>query len=132
MRSLVTRFIPDELYEQCMFRAGLALYLAVIVFGSIPGARAEIGEVASGIVLHFVTYSCIAFLLASGVIGSASRKAFKAFFLVAAMGALDEAIQSFLPYRSGTLLDWYVDMSAAAFTAMLFWIASLKKAALPQ
>lgn len=120
MRSLITRFIPDARYETIMFRTGLVLYLAVILLGAIPGARTEIGAVAPGLVLHFVTYSCIAFLLACGTAGSAAGKAFKAFCIVAVMGAFDEAIQSLLPYRTGAFTDWYVDLSAALFIALLF------------
>lgn len=120
MRALLTRFIPDKQVEPLMFRAGLFLYLAVIILGSIPGARDEVGEVASGFVLHFGTYSCIAFLLAYGATGNATAKAVKAFCIVAFMGALDEVIQSFLPYRVGAIGDWIIDISAALFTTLLF------------
>lgn len=124
MRALLTRFISDEQYESFMFRSGLLLYLAVIVFGSVPGAREEIGHFASGLVLHFTTYACIAFLLACGAAGNATVKAAKAFFLVAAMGALDECIQSMLPYRTGAIEDWIIDISAALMVALLFRVTS--------
>jgi len=123
MRTLLTRFIYDKQFEPFMFRAGLALYLAIIIIGSIPGARHDIGEVASGLVLHFVAYSCIAFLLACGASGDITTKAVKAFYMVAAMGALDEGIQSLLPYRNGAVTDWMVDITAALFTTLMFRIA---------
>jgi VanZ family protein len=129
MRALLTRFIPDEQYESFMFRSGLLLYLAVVVLGSIPGAREEIGHVASGLVLHFTTYACIAFLLAAGAAGNATAKAVKAFFLVAAMGALDECVQATLPYRDGAVEDWIIDVSAALTVALLFRMASAGKPA---
>ncbi|WP_420472693.1 VanZ family protein [Noviherbaspirillum sp. ST9] len=116
------RFISDKPAEALMFRCGLALYLAVILIGSIPGARAEVGEVASGLVLHFVTYACIAYLLACGAAGSLTARAIKAFCIVVVMGALDEGIQSFLPYRNGALADWMVDMSAALFVTLTWRI----------
>jgi VanZ family protein len=131
MRAFMASLIPEEQYEPFMFRSALALYFAVILLGSIPGARAEIGMVASGLVLHFFTYSLIALLIACGTRGNAARKALKAFVIVALMGALDEFLQSFLPYRRGALLDWYVDMSAGFLTASLYWTTSLKKAAPP-
>lgn len=130
MRSLITRFIPDELYERCMFGCGLALYLAVLVFGAVPGARAGLDDVASGLVLHLATYACITFLLATGSRGHVARKAINAFLIVVAMGALDEAIQSQLPYRHGTVTDWGVDTIAALLTASLYWLASSRKPAL--
>lgn len=123
MRVLLTRFISEKHLETLLFRSGLALYLAIIVLGSIPGARDEIGEVAPGLVLHFVAYSCIAFLLACGAAGTITAKAVKAFCLVAAMGALDELIQGFLPYRNGAMADWMIDVSAALFSTLAFRLA---------
>jgi VanZ family protein len=129
MRALLTKFIPEEHVETFLFRSGLMLYLAVIVLGSIPGAREEIGHVASGLVLHFTTYACIAFLLACGAAGNATAKALKAFCMVVAMGALDECIQATLPYRDGAVADWIIDVSAALAVALLFRIASIDKPA---
>ena len=131
MRSLLTRFIADEHVDTFLFRSGIALYLAVIILGSIPGARDEIGEVASGLVLHFATYSCIAFLLACGAAGNATAKAVKAFCIVAVMGAVDEAVQSLLPYRDGAITDWMIDISAALLTTLVFRMTSGAKAAAP-
>jgi VanZ family protein len=46
----------------------------------------------------------------------------KAVLTIAAMGALDEYIQSFFPYRHGSVGDW-VDVSAAMVTACsLYWL----------
>lgn len=129
MRSLVTRFIPDEHYERTMFSCGWLIYLSVIVFGSIPGARAEFNDVASGVVLHLIVYSFIAFLLACGARGSAVRKAAVSFALVAGMGAFDEAVQSLLPYRHGAVADWGIDVIAAFLAASLYWLASMRHSA---
>jgi VanZ family protein len=128
MRAFVTLLVPDEQYERFMFRSACILYTAVILLGSIPGARTEIGEVASGLALHFFTYACIALLLACGLRGGAKRKAAKAFAIVAVMGAVDEFVQSYLPYRTAALTDWYVDISAGFLTALLYWATSLKQA----
>ena len=126
---MLSRFISNKQFEPLMFRAGLALYLAIIILGYIPGARDEIGEVASGLVLHFATYSCIAFLLACGAAGDATAKAVKAFFIVALMGALDECIQSLLPYRDGAVTDWMIDITAALFTVLTFRMTAIGKTA---
>ncbi|MGH8808044.1 MAG: VanZ family protein [Noviherbaspirillum sp.] len=125
MRLLLMRLIADERNETFMFRSAFLIYLAVLVFGSIPGAREEIGEVASGLVLHFVTYAGIAFFLFCGVGGNASRKAFATFVIIALMGAFDEFLQSFFPYRTAAMTDWCVDVGAGLFASALLWKVSL-------
>lgn len=124
MRALIHRLLSDRQYESLLFRCGVLLYCAVIVVGSIPGARAEMDQVASGLVLHFIAYSVIALLLACGASGNVTRKALKAFLLVSAMGAFDEIVQSALPYRDGALTDWAVDTTAGLFTALLFRVGA--------
>lgn len=108
-------------------------YAFVIILGTIPGARAEVGEVASGFFLHFVAYACMTALLFTGYQGTAGARALRAIAIVAVMGALDEFIQSFLPYRNGTIKDWYVDMAAAivasAILAQLYLKARRKSPA---
>jgi VanZ family protein len=37
------------------------------------------------------------------------------------MGALDEYVQSFFPYRHAAIGDWYVDVSAGIFMSALLW-----------
>lgn len=125
---LPNRLIPGKQLQPLMFRCGVALYLAVILLGAVPGAREEIGAYASGLVLHFATYACIAFLLACGAAGNATTKAIKAVCMVAAMGALDETMQGFLPYREGAVTDWLIDVGAALLTALLFRMVHAGKA----
>ncbi len=97
------------------------MFLAIIVIGSIPGARSDIAEIGSGLVLHSVAYATIAFLLFTGSHASPPRRALKAVLTVAAMGAIDEFIQTFLPYRHGAVLDWLVDCNAALLMSALLW-----------
>jgi VanZ family protein len=122
MRSFLDVIILNGRHQKLKFRAAILLYLMVLVLGSIPGARAEIGEFASGLVLHGLTYCLITFLLFSSISGNALSKALKSFLIVAAMGATDEFVQSFFSYRSASLMDWFVDLSAAFFTATLLSI----------
>ena len=37
------------------------------------------------------------------------------------MGAVDELVQSLLPYRRGAVADWLVDCNAAVMVAGLLW-----------
>lgn len=121
MRPLLELLIFDPRSRKLQFRAAFVLYIAVVFFGSIPGARAEIGDYAPGLVLHAVTYSIIALLLFSGANGGASIKALKSFLIVAIMGAFDEYVQSFFPYRTASVNDWLVDIGAAFIMSALLW-----------
>lgn len=113
-------------YEKQRYRSGLALYVLVVILGSLPGARAEMAHYASGLVLHSAGYAILTFLLFSGSPGTSAARAVKSVLTVMLMGAFDEFVQSFLPYRHGSVLDWLVDCNAAFVTALLltfFWPA---------
>jgi VanZ family protein len=77
--------------------------------------------VASGLILHSCAYASLAFLLFTGGRGGNRLRAVKAFLTIALMGALDEYVQSFFPYRHGAVSDWLVDCNAALLTAALMW-----------
>ncbi|NHZ83087.1 hypothetical protein F2P44_27990 [Massilia sp. CCM 8695] len=121
MPALISLLVLDERLRKLRYGTALAMYAAILIMGSVPGARAEIGTVASGIILHTIAYGAITFLLFTGSLGSARERAIKSVLTVMAMGALDELVQSFLPYRSGAVGDWMVDCNAALITAGLLW-----------
>lgn len=108
-------------HARLRYWSAIVLYLMILVLGSIPNARADIGEVASGVVLHSCAYGGLAFLLFTGGSGSAAWRGVKAVLTVALMGALDETVQSFFPYRHAAVGDWLVDCSAALLAALLMW-----------
>lgn len=99
----------------------LVLYLMILVLGSIPGARQDIAQAASGVVLHSIAYAGLAFLIFTGATGSLARRATTAVLTIALMGALDEYVQSFLPYRHGAVSDWLVDCNAAVLASAFMW-----------
>jgi VanZ family protein len=99
----------------------IGLYLAIVIMGSIPGARAELGHYASGGVLHSLAYSALTLLWFTGSSGRPASRVLKAMLAVAAMGAFDELVQSLFPYRGASIGDWLVDCSAAAVTCALLW-----------
>lgn len=105
------------------WRLGLAivLYAAILILGSVRGARAELGQYAAGIVLHTLAYGGLTLLIYTGIPGTARARALTSVLCIAAMGALDELVQSALPYRVGSLQDWLVDCNAAVIMAALLW-----------
>jgi VanZ family protein len=122
MRSLFQQVVLTSTHANLRYRTALVLYLVILVLGSIPGARSDIGQVASGLVLHSLAYAGLSFLLFTGGSGTPSLRAIKTVLTIMAMGALDELVQSFLPYRHGSVSDWAVDTAAALVTASVLWL----------
>jgi hypothetical protein len=121
MSSILSTLVLDARLRRRRFYGAFLMFAAILVMGSIPGARAEIGQYGSGILLHSVAYASLTFLLYTGSTGSRGRRAVLAVLTVVIMGALDEFVQSFLPYRMGSPTDWLVDCAASLVTATLLW-----------
>ena len=119
MPSLLSLLILDERLRKQRLASAFILFGLIILVGSIPGARAEIGHFGPGLVLHGVAYSVLTFLLYTGLEGKRDQRALKAVLGAMLMGAADELVQGLLPYRVGALLDWVIDSTSAIFTAGL-------------
>jgi VanZ family protein len=122
MRSLLQQVILTPAHANLRYRGAFLLYLMILALGSVPGARADIGQVASGLVLHSCAYAGLTFLLFTGGSGGITLRAVKAVLTIMAMGALDEIVQSFLPYRHGAVSDWLVDTASALLMASAMWL----------
>lgn len=122
MPALLNQILLTDSHARLRYWSAIVLYLLILVLGSIPGARSDIGEVASGVVLHSCAYAGLTFLLFTGGTGSAALRATKAVLTIALMGALDEIVQSFFPYRHAAVSDWLVDCTAAVVAAGLMWL----------
>ena len=124
--------LHDPKYRLALRSIALVLFAGVVIAGSIPGARAEVGLYLTGLVLHGLTYAFLASLWFLGSTGSAAARALKAVLAIALMGAFDELVQSFLPYRSGDIRDWMIDVSAAAIASSILAVCMLKAAPVRQ
>jgi VanZ family protein len=113
MPALLSLLLLDPRLRAARRALAIVLYLAIVIVGSIPGARADIGHYAPGVILHSLAYAGLALLWFTGSAGSAGARAAKAVLAVAVMGALDEFVQSFFPYRGADVHDWMVDCAAA-------------------
>jgi VanZ family protein len=118
--KLPTLLLHPTLRRLCL-AAAVLMYLTIITTGNIPGARADIGQYAPGPVLHSIAYAVLASLWFIGSRGSPLARAAKAVLAVAVMGALDETIQSWFPYRGADVHDWMVDCTAAIVASGLLW-----------
>lgn len=117
VRPPLAAIIIEPRFQALCFRSAILIYVLILVIGSIPGARHEIGAFAPGELLHSLAYSGLTILLFLGKgIGLAGRT-INAVLIATAMGAGDEFVQSFLPYRGASMLDWLVDVTASLTTA---------------
>lgn len=121
MQKFLTQLFLSDSHARWRFWGAITLSILNCIIGSIPGARAEAAQLASGLVLHSCGYSGLAFLLFTGCQGEPPQRALKAVSGIAIMGAVDEFVQSFFPYRHGSIDDWLVDMAAAIITATVMW-----------
>ncbi|HEX8986547.1 MAG TPA: VanZ family protein [Rhodocyclaceae bacterium] len=121
MRRLLATLAFDPAWQRVCHSSALVIYLLIVVLGSIPGAREEVGEFAPGVVLHSLAYAGLALLLFVGGRGDRPARAIKSMTTIAAMGAFDEFVQSFFPYRTASVWDWGVDVAAAALACSLLW-----------
>lgn len=121
MPAFFSFLLLDPRPRKWRLRLAFALYTAILILGSVRGARAELGQYATGIVLHTLAYGGLTLLMYTGTQGTARARALTSVLCIAAMGAIDELVQSALPYRVGSLQDWLVDCNAALIVAALLW-----------
>jgi len=129
MPPLFHFLLLDPRLRRLRYGSAIALFLAIVIAGSIPGARADIGHYASGVVLHSLAYASLALLWFTASRGSGAARSLAAVGAIAVMGAIDECVQSFFPYRGADVHDWLVDCCAAIVTCAILWLL-LPKAAL--
>lgn len=113
MTTYLSSLLHNPRARPLCLTAAILMYLTIITTGNIPGARADIDTYAPGAVLHSIAYAVLAALWFVGSAGSPLARAGKAVLAVAVMGACDEFIQSFFPYRGAAVSDWAVDVAAA-------------------
>lgn len=118
---MIKQLLLTSSHSRLRYATAAVLYLMILVLGSIPGARQEIGNVASGLILHSLAYAGLAFLIFTGGKGNPAQRAVKAVLSIALMGALDEMVQSMFPYRHGAVADWLIDCNAAVLTSAFMW-----------
>jgi hypothetical protein len=126
MNAMLSQLLLHPRLRPLCIGCAVLMYLMIVVAGNVPGARADIGQYAPGVVLHGTAYAVLACLCFLGSTGSMAARAVKAVLAVALMGAGDEFIQSFFPYRGADVRDWAVDC-VAAILAVLVLCAVLPK-----
>ena len=122
MPALLHLLLLDARLRKLRYGCAIALFLAIVIAGSIPGARADIGHYASGVVLHSLAYATLALLWFTASRGGGAARSLAAVGAVAVMGAIDEFVQSFFPSRGADVHDWLVDCCAALVMCAFLWL----------
>ena len=128
MTSHLFTFLQNPRMRLLCLAAAVLIYLTIITAGNVPGARADIGAYAPGAVLHSIAYAALAALWFGGSRGTPLARACKAVLAIAAMGAGDEYVQSFFPYRGASVHDWAVDVSAAIVASSVMALLAARTA----
>lgn len=119
-RTIFTILLAPRL-QKPSYRLAFALYVLMVSIGSLPGAREDVGQYASGLLLHALAYALLTLLLFVGSAGTRGERFVSAMLTVFAMGAFDEYVQSFFPYRTASVMDWMVDAVAGSATSAMLW-----------
>ncbi|MGO4379818.1 VanZ family protein [Pseudoduganella sp. RAF53_2] len=122
MLNFLYQLLLTPSHARLRYWSAIVLFLLIVIIGSIPGARAEVGVWATGLVLHGCAYAGLAFLIFTGCSGTPAQRAVKAVLHIAVMGALDEFVQSFWTYRHADIHDWMIDCTAALLTSGFMWL----------
>lgn len=99
--SVQAPFWRPGLARVCVPAAAL-FFLALVTIGNLPGLAAQMSDAYGDKRLHLAAYAtltCLAYASFN------RRPALLALLSATALGALDEGIQSFFPYRQADLLD---------------------------
>jgi VanZ family protein len=117
----ISKLLNRPKFQALCYQTALSVFVLIVLLGSLPGAREDVGHYASGLVLHSLAYAILGLLVFVGSHGRGSQRALKATLTIAMMGVLDEGVQSFFPYRTAAVTDWMVDVAAGGLVSMLLW-----------
>jgi len=96
--------------------AALIFFTLMVAIGAIPGEAKILSDAAGDKLLHFSAYAFLSCLVYSGLTGSPVSRALRTQLAIVLLGGLDEAIQTFMPYRNANVTDWAFDIAAALLT----------------
>jgi len=91
----------------------LIFFGAMIVLGAIPGSAHALSSGIGDKTLHLLAYAFMTALCFRALKGTRLAQSVISLLIIAVLGLIDESLQSLLPYRNASLLDWCFDMAAA-------------------
>jgi VanZ family protein len=97
----------------------LVFFTAMLAVGSIPGNAHTLSDRFGDKLLHLLAYGFMAALCFQSLRGRRINQSLISLLIIALFGLIDELVQSLLPYRNASLLDWCFDI-AAGITVITF------------
>jgi len=91
----------------------LIFFSAMIMLGAIPGSASALSSGVGDKTMHLLAYAFMTALCFRAIKGTRLAQSLISLLIIALLGLLDESLQSLLPYRNASLLDWCFDMAAA-------------------
>lgn len=99
--------------RQAALIAAALFFVLMIAIGSIPNEANKLSAVVPDKLLHMTAYGFLSALLYIGQRPGKRGRGLIVILAIGVLGALDETIQSFFPYRTAGLPDWLFDMLSA-------------------
>ena len=96
-----------------------AFFVTMLALGSIPGQATALSDVYGDKLLHTLAYGFMTLLCHQALQAPSVPRMLLTVAVIGLLGLLDESLQSLLPYRNASALDWCFDIGAAAIVAML-------------
>ena len=91
----------------------LAFFSIMLALGAIPGSADALSGRFGDKLLHFLAYGVMSALCFQSLHGRRLTQSLMSGLIIALLGLIDELVQSLLPYRNASLLDWCFDIAAA-------------------
>lgn len=91
----------------------LMFFIAMLSAGAVPGQAHALSVGLGDKTLHLLAYGLLSVLCFHSFKASLRARSLLTLTMIAVLGLLDEWIQSYLPYRNASFIDWCFDMTAA-------------------
>lgn len=99
--------------------AAMLFFSLLLILGTVPGQAHALSARFGDKLLHMLAYGFLSAICYRAIVAKKSLRIIFTLLMIALFGLLDEALQSFLPYRNASLLDWWFDMAAALIVVTL-------------
>ncbi len=98
----------------------ISLFITMLALGALPGEANALSARFGDKFLHALAYGALSALAYVAIDATPRAQALGCASVVAVLGLIDEGVQLLLPWRRASLLDWSVDLAAAAIVILLF------------